>query len=150
MDLCKIIREAHLKQVNELLNQDEETKGKEEGRQRRAPIFRLTNSVKIVYEIIEADAHPTHMWRCLKKSVSDPYELIMSSKDFYSRGERLDQKLELGSYNTELLQKLMLRKPENLPLYANKLKNYTPPVEDNTVFIQTLVSKKLEIEQQNE
>ena len=57
-----------------------------------------------------------HYWKCYRKSKSSPSELIMLNKDEIARNKVLVNKMDLGSYNTELLYNF-LDITGDLPIY---------------------------------
>lgn len=87
---------------------------------------RLSDVSKIIYdvqapEMFKQDSpgykQPSNYWKCYRISNSSPMELLMLNKDSSSRSKHLVNKVELGSYNTELLYNY-LEPRIDIPLYA--------------------------------
>lgn len=67
------------------------------------------------------------MWKCIPHSEnSSPKQLVMMNRNMEVRDERIEEKLEMGSYNTELFMGYMEMAgtlPINTPSGGNGKKN---------------------------
>lgn len=118
---------------------DEKEYSEEEREKYMQQVGRFSHSVKIIYDIVnpemfkqnlyETYKYLKHYWKCYRLSKSSPDELVMLNKDDQARNKVLVKKMELGSFNTELLYNY-LEVTGPLPLYAFeniKGKNNTSP-----------------------
>jgi hypothetical protein len=114
---------------SEIENAKQEKKAKQTDEESKR-IKRLSEHVVILYDVVgprldDDDAEflkfrhllQPHVWRPRKLSASNPYELVMLNRTPVAKTKRLDPKVELGSYSTELLLRLF-NIPTSLPLRA--------------------------------